>query len=104
MGYKEMVIFGIIMTDNNWIVYTKSNCLYCDKVKELLKEENDKLYIDCDKFIKTNRDKFLNVMKNKTGIEIKTFPIVILNNEYIGGYNETKEYIEQMNLTINDDF
>jgi len=33
---------------NTWIVYTKSNCLFCYKVKKLLENEPIITIINCD--------------------------------------------------------
>lgn len=56
------------------------------------------------------RDKkkvFLEIMNNVVGYEWKTYPMVFLNNKFIGGYMETKKYFESISnneLQINEDF
>lgn len=78
---------------NKWLIYTKSNCDYCTKVKDLLQSEQYITIINCDNWLKNT--------------EYKTFPIVFLNEKFIGGYNETKNYFQSTNnnnLILSDDF
>lgn len=94
---------------NNWLIYTKSNCDYCTKVKDLLQSEQIIKIINCDNWLKNTEDKneFLKLIRNVIGYEYKTFPIVFLNDKFIGGYNETKNYFQTTNnnnLILSDDF
>jgi glutaredoxin len=93
---------------NTWIIYTKSNCIYCYKVKELLKDEQIISIVNCDKWLQNNIKKeiFIKEMKNIIGHELKTFPMVFLNGQFIGGYVETKKYFDSNNnnIQINEDF
>lgn len=88
-----------------WTIYTKSKCLYCDKVKELLKGL-DVVYINCDKYLTNEYNKlfFLKSMKNKIGRSYNTFPMVFYNGEFIGGYNECLEQYDKDNFNIEIDF
>lgn len=97
------------LTNNDkWIIYTKSNCVYCDKVKKILEKEEIVSIINCDNMLKNQEKKemFLNSIKEIVGFEWKTFPIVFLNNKFIGGYNDVEKYINQNNkeLIIDEDF
>ncbi len=80
-----------------YTIYIKSGCIFCEKVKQLLNNIYPQpKYIDCDSFIVFNKNRFLNFIKSLSGgIEHKTFPIVFLNKYYIGGYSETKSFIDE---------
>lgn len=76
-------------TKSLYIVYTKSNCVYCDKIKGLMDYSNENVnYISCDHWLSTNRTLFLNVMRIKIQKDTITFPIVFFEGKYIGGCNE----------------
>jgi glutaredoxin len=84
--------------NSEYTIYTKSGCDFCKKVKNLLTLENKSFNeINCDKLLTSNilRAQFLSTIKNKTGIDWKTFPIVFNKTHFIGGYNETVKYIER---------
>ncbi len=83
-----------------WTIYTKSNCQYCEKVKELLKDENV-IVINCDNYLSTNRELFIETMRNLTGTEHKTFPMVFHRTLFIGGFTETKKTIDIVNGIMN---
>jgi len=94
---------------NAWIIYTKSNCSFCYKVKELLENEPIITIVNCDELLKNigKKDKFLTLIKDIVGCEWRTFPMVFLNNKFIGGYTETKKiFDDKLNceLIVNDDF
>ena len=82
-----------------WTILTKDKCSYCSKVKDLIPEAK---FIKCDDFLNKNRDLFLNNMKNIIGREYKKFQMVFLDKRFIGGFTETKKYVEELN-TFNDD-
>lgn len=86
-------------------VYSKSGCINCKKVKQLLEKYMIQFNIvDCDEYILENKEDFLLFIKNLVGHEYKTFPMVFNNGVFIGGYNETVKYFsEQQNQTLNFD-
>jgi hypothetical protein len=50
-------------TPTLYTVYTKSNCSYCDKIKQLMEEYNENAnYILCDEWLVNKRILFLNIM------------------------------------------
>ncbi len=76
-------------------VYTKTNCVYCDKVKKHLTDNNYSYnVILCDDYLKTTRSKveFLEFIESIAGVPYNTFPMVFYNNDFVGGYNETVKY------------
>lgn len=89
-------------------VYSKSGCINCSKVKTLLKDNNITFnIIDCDEFILENKEEFLLFIKTLAGKEYRMFPIVFDNKKFIGGYNETNNYVvslQQKNLNFDDLF
>lgn len=91
--------------DNEWIIYTKTNCVNCDLVKQLLYVETVK-YINCDKFLNRDYNKlqFLQSMKNKIGYNYNTFPMIFHKDKFVGGYNECIQYYKNITFTIDNDF
>jgi glutaredoxin len=89
---------------NGVTVYSKSGCHNCINVKNLLKNYKIKYpelefnVIDCDEFLIEDKTVFLSFIKNKANEERKIFPIVFINEKLIGGFTETKEYIEKTYL------
>jgi glutaredoxin len=90
-----------------YTVYTKSGCPFCVKVKELLniygsdkllepKEEILVAFIDCDEYLRNDRDGFLAFIRECTGgREWKTFPMVFLDGQFLGGFTETRLYLDR---------
>jgi len=75
---------------DGFVIYGKTGCPNCVKVKQYLTEEGKRYdYSDCDRVLEIDREGFIKVMKEKTGRDTIVFPLVFLNNEYIGGFNET---------------
>lgn len=89
--------------DIGFTIYSKSGCYYCAKVKQLLKEKKHFFFeIVCDDYLITDREQFLLFIKDRSGKEYKTFPMVFFNSAFIGGYNETKEYFDKLEIKIDD--
>lgn len=84
-------------------IYGKSGCINCTKVKKLLKEKNIFFVeVQCDEFLLEHKEQFLLFIYEKTQKECKTFPMVFYNGNFIGGYNETKENIEKLEVVFDD--
>lgn len=91
----------------SYTVYSKKDCINCTRVKVLIEGEDedvwkdDNIYLtihDCDEYLRTSREEFLIFMTKKTGFEIKSFPIVFFDGKYIGGFSETKQFIEKRSV------
>ena len=74
-------------------IYSKSNCVFCDKAKMILAKHNPKvLILDKD----YSRDDFFKKFPNA-----KTFPQIIINKEHVGGYTELKKWLENKSFDEN---
>jgi hypothetical protein len=81
-------------------VYTKKDCSFCEKIKVLLTTKNENFFlVDCDNYLKENKNNFLSFIYCIANKECKTFPIVFNNEKFIGGYTDTKLYFENIEKT-----
>lgn len=75
------------------ILYTKNNCGYCIKAKNLLKnlglEYTEKKFEDFSDVEKLFED---------IGKNVKSMPQIKINGELIGGYNQLVEYLADKQL------
>ena len=68
-------------------IYSKTNCVFCEKAKTLLQIHNPNIHmLDQD----YNREEFFNKFPHA-----KTFPQIIINKQHIGGYKELKKWLEE---------
>ena len=68
-------------------IYSKTNCIFCDKAKMRLASENPKIHmLDQD----YTREDFFEKFPTA-----RTFPQIIINGESIGGYHELEKWIER---------
>lgn len=67
-------------------IYSKEDCPYCQFAKEYL-EMNDRVYTTYMLGRDFNRDDVVKQFPTA-----RSFPIVVIDNEYIGGFNELKQY------------
>jgi glutaredoxin len=89
--------------EKGFTIYSKSGCPNCSKVKILLNNENIIFkMIDCDDYLIENKDFFLECIKDICKKEYKMFPIVFNDGILLGGYNETKEYIDKLFLSFDE--
>jgi glutaredoxin len=82
---------------NKFTIYSKSGCPNCIKVKRFL-QENKILFtnIDCDEYLLENKEEFLQFIQNLAQKECRLFPMVFDNQQFIGGYNETVQHVENI--------
>lgn len=89
-------------------VYSKSGCINCVNVKNILKEKDVKfVIINCDEFILEDKQGFLQFIYLLVGKEYKTFPMVFSYKTFIGGFKETVDYfsnIQEKKLDFYSDF
>ena len=81
----------------NVVLYSKPNCSFCNKAKNLLNFHNilyDEKILDID----FTREYILSLYS-----QAKTFPVVVIDGVYIGGFTELQEYIKNnsMNRDMN---
>lgn len=74
-----------------YTVYTKENCKYCRKVKQLLPHGTK--YVPCDELIQRDRDGFLAAMDTIAGKQHRTFPFVFHNGQFVGGCDDTEMHV-----------
>lgn len=71
------------------IIWSKQNCTYCDRAKNLLKTKGIEFE---EKIIgkQFTREQLLEVVPNAMSV-----PQIFLGEEYIGGFNELVEYFKK---------
>ena len=81
---------------NGYTIYTKSRCPFCTKAKALLENENHTI-IDCDEFLsdENTKQQFLQFIEDLIGKPYRTFPMILKDGVFIGGFTETKVYYEK---------
>ncbi len=67
-------------------VYSSATCPFCTMVKQLLEEEG----VEFEDIILETR---VEIEKFKAKHDWRTVPIVILNGQFVGGFNETRKLI-----------
>lgn len=75
-----------------FILYCKSNCSDCIKAKKLLQTE-ETVIINCDELLVNDRETFLKEMRKKTHLEKIVFPLVFIDDDFLGGINELMDYV-----------
>ena len=91
--------------ESGFTIYSKSGCPNCLKVKALLKKNNiNFIIVDCDEYIIEDKQFFLLFINKLSNTSVTMFPIIFNNRLFIGGYNETQDYINKIlsfdNLTF----
>ena len=66
------------------IIYSRNNCVYCDRAKIKLQKYNPKIHILDQDY---TREEFFIKFPHA-----KTFPQIIINNEHVGGYHELEKW------------
>jgi glutaredoxin len=93
-----------------YMIYTKTNCPYCTKIKDLLLHNvNVEItFINCDKYliepeVKKSFLKFIQSING--GISHRTFPMVFYERNFIGGYTDAEKFYTKQNIfSIDTDF
>tara|TARA_B100001741_G_scaffold255402_1_gene217878 strand:+ start:93 stop:332 length:240 start_codon:yes stop_codon:yes gene_type:complete len=66
-------------------IYSKTNCIFCDRAKMRLSKYNPQIFMLDKDF---TREEFFQKFPNA-----KTFPQIIINNEHIGTYNQLEQWL-----------
>ncbi len=74
---------------SKYIVYSRSNCSYCDRAVALLEAKNIPFKIK-----KIDEDINLYEEMQTKAPFMKTLPVILKNGELIGGYNELFKSLE----------
>jgi glutaredoxin len=88
-----------------YLVYTVDDCKYCEMAKDLLKLD-DKVNINVTKMMKNyiQRDEFIKKINAQVGYRLIDdkiyFPIIFLDNIYIGGYDELQKHFDMKEYYI----
>jgi glutaredoxin len=85
------------------IIHSKTNCIYCVKVKELCQNYNiqyvEILYDPKKEDYEDRKNRLLSLTS------WKTFPQIFVDTEFIGGYNEFQKKLQSVSVDIfNEDF
>lgn len=70
-------------------IYSKEDCQYCQMAKTSLAGKGIQ-FTEQTLHIDFTRDYILEKFPSA-----KTFPIIVVNGFYIGGYNQLREYLEE---------
>lgn len=81
-----------VPSDTGYTIFSKSGCHFCIEAKTALKQYNPEI-INCDKYLALNRTGFLTHIKEQTGQDYKTFPMIFHNAKFIGGYTDLIKYM-----------
>ena len=79
----------------NAIVYTGPGWSWCDRVKDLL-EENEYIIEEVSIIDRENIVEF----KEKYGKDLRSIPQVIINDKYVGGFSDTEQYLKDVQETL----
>lgn len=91
--------------EKGFTIYSKSGCPNCLKVKAYLKQKNLILtVINCDEYIIEDREFFLSFIKELAGKEVKMFPIIFYDGQFVGGFNETVIFSDKLLLSFEENF
>jgi len=85
-----------------YTIYSKANCPYCVKAKQLLTTAH---VIDCDPFLVASvKIDFLRQMDLFTGKQYRTFPMIFYDGEFVGGFTDVKDHYEKRLCFAEDEF
>ena len=82
-----------LISNNEIIIYSKTDCNYCKLAKGLFKKNNlfyTEINLDDDKY----RQQVYEELSNKTNKKINSVPQIFLSDMHIGGFMETKDFFK----------
>ena len=74
------------------VMYSKDDCIFCEKARSLLKVKA-KEFVEYKLGKDFDRDTLLEMFP-----DARTFPVITLDKQFIGGYNELSKLIEEWKL------
>ena len=74
------------------IVYGKSKCSWCDKVANMLGNNE----IEVEKIDVSESKENLKSMKGAAGKNVSTVPQVVIDGKFVGGYTEVERFINRL--------
>ena len=77
-------------------IYGKENCVWCTRAKDECFKFS-RLYDYYDVYKDLDTDKYKELFETIAPYA-KTFPIVVVDGNYIGGYTELKQYLNELYL------
>ena len=83
-----------------YFMYTKSNCSYCKKAKRHFPQA---IVVNCDDYLKEDREGFLLFIDTLTCMKPRTFPMIFHDQQFLGGYDDTKHLCINV-CTFNEKF
>lgn len=92
--------------ETGFTIYSKSGCPNCTRIKKIMTEKKETFTeFNCDEYLIEDKDFFLSFIKNLANKECKVFPIIFNNAIFIGGFNETNEFLnKQLSFDENTSF
>ena len=76
------------------VIYSKPNCIYCDKAKALVKG----LDLNYEEKMFGKDFKSVEELYEAVGKQVRTMPQIKVDGELIGGYNQLVEYFADKGL------
>lgn len=73
------------------VIYSKNECVYCDNARKLLSDKNKEF-----KEFKLHKD-FSRELIREVFPTARTFPIIVIDEKYIGGYTNLEEIAKGWN-------
>lgn len=75
------------------VLWTKHNCPYCSRAKNVLNNHNINFE---EKILNVN---FTREQLQETYPTAKSFPVIVIDGFYIGGYNQLAQRLNEQNNT-----
>jgi glutaredoxin len=92
-------------SQTGFTIYSKSNCSFCTKVKQLLTDNQIFfLEIQTDDYLLEDKEAFLLFIAGLIKKEYRTFPMVFNHGQFIGGFTDTESFVNKQLCFENDEF
>ena len=75
-------------------IYTKQNCGYCIKAKQLLNSKNIPF---TEISLETNTANVKAEIEKRSGTPVRTVPQVFIDDQYVGGHDDLVKFINNRN-------